>query len=485
LQCKRQFVKTFSLIVGSIPAFTLTTFTPTTRNLTEAFRDSIMAAMASSQFPVPTDQPAAASAEPSEREASYLRVHSVNVFVRDQDQSLRFYVDQLGFSLAFDVRLQSGQRWVGVAPPQGTAVLTLIAPDPESALYKLIGQPTGVTFVAEDVVATYSQWSRQGVRFRHVPRLRRVKYERQAVDISGKTPSLLLGKQPPIWGGVFTRFEDIDKNSFALVSFDEMTQAVEAQRLAAAEKLESERRAAHELEIAKQVQARLFPQNFPLLRTLDYAGVCIQAREVGGDYYDFLNLAEDRVGLVLGDIAGKGIAGALLMANLQANLRSQCTIAWHEPQKLLQCVNQLFYDNTADHAYATLFFGEYDDQAQRLRYANCGHLPALVLRRDNTLERLSSTCTVLGLFEKWDCSVGECYLFAGDAVAFYTDGITEAFNPAGEEFGEQRLTQALLRHRELSSRDLLTAVVEEVQQFSPKQQHDDITLIVAKCRGRH
>jgi serine phosphatase RsbU (regulator of sigma subunit) len=312
--------------------------------------------------------------------------------------------------------------------------------------------------------------------------LRRVKYQRQEVDVPGNAPSLLLGrKQTPIWGGVFTRFEDIDRNSFALVSFDEMTQAVEAQRRAAAEKLESERRAAHELGIAKQVQARLFPQAFPPLRTLEYAGVCIQARQVGGDYYDFLNLGQDRVGLVLGDIAGKGIAGALLMANLQANLRSQCTIAWHEPQQLLRCVNELFYYNTEDHAYATLFFAEYDDRAQRMRYANCGHLPALVLRGNNSLERLASTCTVLGLFKDWDCSIGECDLLAGDIIALYTDGITEAFNAAGEEFGERRLTEALLRYRELSPRDLLSAIVDEVRQFNPDEQHDDITLIIAKC----
>ena len=149
-------------------------------------------------------------AEPSaptptlDRENAHLRVHAINVFVRDQDRSLKFYVDQLGFSLAFDVRLQSGQRWVGVAPPHGTAVLTLIAPDPDSDDYKLIGQPTQAVFVAEDVVATYTQWSRRGVRFRHVPKLRRVKYEQQAVEGSGTAPSLLLGRQPPVWGGVFT-----------------------------------------------------------------------------------------------------------------------------------------------------------------------------------------------------------------------------------------------------------------------------------------
>jgi len=417
------------------------------------------------------------------RPSFYLRVHAVNIFVRDQDRSLRFYVDQLGFSLAFDARLQSGQRWVGVAPPDGTAVLTLIAPDPDSEEYKLIGRPTDVVFVTEDVVATYTAWTRLGVRFRHTPRLRRVKYQQQAADGLASAPSMLLGKQTPIWGGVFTRFEDLDRNSFALVSFDEMTQAVEAQRRAAAEKLESERRVAQELEIAKQVQARLFPQALPPLRTLDYAGVCIQARQVGGDYYDFLDLGRERVGLVLGDIAGKGIAGALLMANLQANLRSQCAVAWDEPQRLLRSVNRLFCDNTADGAYATLFFAEYDDQAQRLRYANCGHPSALLLHCDNTLVRLDSTCTVLGLFKEWDCSIGECHLRPGDMLALYSDGITESFNGAGEEFGELRLIEALLRHCGLPSRDLVAAIAQEVQRFSPGEQYDDITLIVAKCIG--
>ena len=321
-------------------------------------------------------------------------------------------------------------------------------------------------------------------RFRHVPRLRRVKYQQQSRDEAGNTSSLLLGKQTPVWGGVFTRFEDIDRNSFALVSFDEMTQAVEEQRRAAAQKLESERRAAYELEIAKQVQARLFPQTFPSLRSLDYAGVCIQARQVGGDYYDFLNLGQERLGLALGDISGKGIAGALLMANLQANLRSQCAIALDEPQQLLRSVNDLFYDNTAENAYATLFFAEYDDQAQRLRYANCGHPSALLLRGNNTLERLESTCTVLGLFKEWNCAISECQLLSGDTIALYTDGITESFNSAGEEFGESRLIEALQRHRELSSRDLLAALVDEVRQFNPNEQYDDITLIVAKCISR-
>jgi serine phosphatase RsbU (regulator of sigma subunit) len=267
------------------------------------------------------------------------------------------------------------------------------------------------------------------------------------------------------------------------VGFDELFRELEAQRRSVARKLETERRAAQELEIAKQVQARLFPQTLPPLKSLDYAGVCIQAREVGGDYYDFLDLGQDRLGLVIGDISGKGIAAALLMANLQANLRSQCAIALDQPQRMLRSVNRLFYENTSDSAYATLVFAVYDDAARRLRYVNCGHLSALLLRGDGVLERLDSTCTVLGLFREWDCPIEERFLCPGDTLALYTDGITESFNDRGEEFGEQRMMEALRRHRVLSSQALLAAIVEEVRQFSPHGQHDDITLIVARCRA--
>jgi len=184
----------------------------------------------------------------------------------------------------------------------------------------------------------------------------------------------------------------------------------------------------------------------------------------------------------VGDIAGKGIAAALLMANLQANLRSLCAIAFDEPERLLRSVNQLFYENTNEGAYATLFFAEYDDKARRLRYANCGHLPALLLRRDGTIERLDSTCTVLGLFKEWDCSIMDLGLFSGDTLVLYTDGITESFNHAGEEFGEQRLIEGLQRRQELRPPALIESIVTDVQEFSAKQQHDDITLIVAKGR---
>jgi serine phosphatase RsbU (regulator of sigma subunit) len=298
---------------------------------------------------------------------------------------------------------------------------------------------------------------------------------------SPKLPAAkLLGAEEPIWGSVSTKFRDIDGNTFSLVSFDELTHAVESQRRAATEKLEAERRAAQELAIAKEVQARLFPRTSPPLLSLEYAGACLPARAVGGDYYDFLSLGPDRLGFVIADVAGKGIAAALLMANLQANLRSQFALALEQPQRLLQKVNRLFCDNTPDGAFATLFFADYDDSSGFLRYVNCGHLCALLLRKDGSCDRLESTSTVLGIFKTWECSVGEASLRRGDLLALYTDGVTESMNQALEEFGEERLLETLRRNRHQACDAILSSVVDQVRSFSPHEQHDDITLIIAK-----
>jgi len=436
--------------------------------------------MSSARQPLPTSQ--------------HLRLHCVNVYVRDQDRSLRFFVDQLGFSVAYDTRVQSGERWVGVSPPDGAAILSLIEPKPGSEQYKLIGRSTQVVFVTEDVTAKFQEWSKRGVRFPTPPRLKRIRYQfppGESAAAAGAGPgggsglaksSHLLGEEIPIWGGIVARFRDVDGNSFSLVSFDELTHAMEEQRRAVAAKQEAERRAAHELEIAKNVQSRLFPQRLPPLASLEYAGLCMQARHGGGDYYDVLDLNQKRLGFVIADISGKGIAAALLMANLQANLRSLCAIAHHQPDHLLRSVNQLFCENTTDGAYATLFFAEYDDASRLLRFANCGHLPALLLRGDDSVERLDATATVLGIFKKWDCEVSECRLNNGDMLALYTDGITESFNDGGEEFGEGRLLDSLRRHRGLAPQDALGRILDEVLHFSPREQHDDITLILAKCQ---
>jgi serine phosphatase RsbU (regulator of sigma subunit)/catechol 2,3-dioxygenase-like lactoylglutathione lyase family enzyme len=392
-----------------------------------------------------------------DREQPYLSLHFIMIFVRDQERSLRFYLDQLGFRLVVDHTFESGGRWIEVTPPDGSANLALALATPDSEVYKDIGRDSLVCFLTEDVNAKFREWSSRGVHF-------------------------LFPPQVPAWGGIFTRFEDVDGNSFGLAGFDELTLGVEAQRSALAQKLESERRVAQELEIAKQVQSRLFPQIHPEAKTLEYAGLCLQARQVGGDYYDFLDLGQTTLGLVIGDVCGKGIAAALLMANLQANIRSQSAIALDHPELLLRSANRMFYENTADTAYASLFFAVYDDHAQRLRYANCGHLSGLLLRADNTFQKLDSTGTLLGLFQEWDCSIAECNLVPGDLLALYTDGITEASGNNGQEFGEECLVDRLRQNRDRPCQFALEAITGEVRRLNPNDQHDDITLILAKCR---
>ena len=399
----------------------------------------------------------------------FLRLNFTTLWVRDQERSRRFFVEKLNFETFVDMQTPEGGRWIVVAPTaagwlsgsagSGLAGMALVVPPEGSAEHQRIGQNTGFSFLTEDVRGLFEAWSRRGVRF-------------------------TLAPMEPAWGSGQARyavFEDVDGNSFSLVEFDEATRTLAAERRAQAAKLEAERQAARDLAIAKQVQTRLFPQHQPVTRTLVYAGICHPARTVGGDYYDYLNLGSRRLGLVVADIAGKGIGAALLMANLQAALRSQCATAWDQPEQFLQSVNRLLHENTADGDYATLFFAQYDDDTRKLRYSNCGHPPALLLRGDNSLERLGATCTVVGLFENWDCAMEERVLAPGDAVLLYTDGVTEAMNGEGQEFGEERLLEAARRHRELSPAELLAAVARQARGFSPHEQTDDITLIVAKC----
>lgn len=249
-----------------------------------------------------------------------------------------------------------------------------------------------------------------------------------------------------------------------------------------AERIDGDRRAQQELQIARAVQSKLLPQQSPPLATLDYAGACIQARAVGGDYYDFLDLGPGRVGFVLADISGKGISAALLMANLQASLRSLYPGADRELPRFLHSVNHLFVQNTEVTHYATVFFGVYDDGSRKLLYANCGHNPPLMLRARGDVERLNATATVLGLFEPWECSVTETQMFPGDILAIYTDGVTEAANRNEEEFGEERLI-SLLRHSQgLRSSELLHQILKSVQEFAPGEQADDLTTIIAICK---
>jgi sigma-B regulation protein RsbU (phosphoserine phosphatase) len=142
----------------------------------------------------------------------------------------------------------------------------------------------------------------------------------------------------------------------------------------------------------------------------------------------------------------------------------------------------LFFDSTSPEHYATLFFGVYDDSSRELKYVNCGHNPPLVVRLDGRVEHLSATATVFGLFENWNCSTGETTIEEGDILVIFSDGVTEASDAAGQEFGEARLIDILKGQAHSSATSILESIVAEVQRFSPGDQNDDLTLVVARGR---
>jgi serine phosphatase RsbU (regulator of sigma subunit) len=246
-------------------------------------------------------------------------------------------------------------------------------------------------------------------------------------------------------------------------------------KVADAQSLSVGRQAIHEREDVRRVSARMFPRNLPQLASLVYAAVCVEARDAGGDFYDFFDRGAHRLGFAIGDVAGKGMASALVRATLQASLRTACTLGGDDFQESLALVNRLLFESTPEPMYATLFFADYDEETRHLRYVNCGH-PAPLLYRHNRVLRLDTTSQVLGLFSDWKGTIGEVQLWPGDTLLVYTDGITEATDDAGEEFGEGKLL-AMWEAQSGPLSAFLRQCVQEVCRFGASDQRDDLTLM--------
>ncbi len=239
---------------------------------------------------------------------------------------------------------------------------------------------------------------------------------------------------------------------------------------------------ADEMRSARRVQSRLLPSVAAGAGRLERAGLCLQERGVGGDFYDFLDVAPGRVAVVLGDVSGKGVPAALMMATLQASLRSHYALASGGLERRLESVNRFFVECTASEHYASLFVGEYDDATGRLRYANCGHVPPLLLRSGLRPERLEPTATVLGLFEDWTCATAETALAEGDLLLVVSDGVTEAVDARGETFGDLLLS-SLEAHRDLRAGALVRAVADEATAFCGGASADDLTVVAVRVRS--
>lgn len=236
-------------------------------------------------------------------------------------------------------------------------------------------------------------------------------------------------------------------------------------------------KANEDLEIAARVQAGLLPGEAPPLETLDCAAYCRQAGAVGGDFYDYIPVQPGRVALVLGDIAGKGIGAALLMAHLQALLRATCIEGSRDLPLWVRTLNRDLHRSVPLGSYSTLFLAVYDDESRRMEYANCGHVPPLVWRTGGEIERLESTAPPIGLLPEVSAESRTLSLERGDRLAVCSDGVVEA-SRKGVELGEQGFLDLWREDAEQNPEDFASRVVA----WSGGEPRDDLTILLATCR---
>lgn len=266
--------------------------------------------------------------------------------------------------------------------------------------------------------------------------------------------------------------------------------AVENSRLASAIASETAEREVirRELAIAREVQQRLFPQTCPQIPGLDYFGTCRPAREVGGDYYDFLELAHHNLGIAIGDVSGKGVPAALLMASLQACLRGQTIAASTSIGRLMQNINRLIYAATPGNRYATFFYGQYDPDLRRLAYVNAGHNPPVLLRKALRKPHCACECFELdvggppvGLMPQSEYESAYIDLQPGDVLVLFTDGFSEAMNSSDEEWCERRLIESVSNSVGRRPSEIVQELFHAADAFTAgAPQHDDMTVVVAR-----
>jgi sigma-B regulation protein RsbU (phosphoserine phosphatase) len=241
---------------------------------------------------------------------------------------------------------------------------------------------------------------------------------------------------------------------------------------------------ARELDDARDVQRRLLPQDCPPMPGVEYAGFCRPALAVGGDYYDFIRLSDTRLAIAIADVCGKGIPAALLMATLRAFLRGQTLHNVACPAEVVRTLNQLVCGSFSSNRFATFFFGSYDSSTRTLRYVNAGHPPPLVCgQRDGRrqLVQLQEGGPVVGLSPDAAFDEGHVQLEAGDLLVAYTDGISEAWNEAGDEWGDEAVQQLVRGCRELSPADVVTRITRGADMFAAgASQHDDMTVVAVR-----
>jgi sigma-B regulation protein RsbU (phosphoserine phosphatase) len=303
-------------------------------------------------------------------------------------------------------------------------------------------------------------------------------------SITGAVHELYEGTQHVKEGNFTYRIPVKGKDQLAelATSFNTMTENLGRLIVVAKEK----ERLESELAIAREVQNQLFPKNVPFTRTLELTGVCNPARMVSGDYYDFMALSDSSLAFAIGDVAGKGISAALLMATIQSTMRTQLSAVngsgpvHPSAAKLVANLNRQLYATTAPEKYATFYFALYDDSTHTLTYTNAGHLAPILLRGSN-ISTLDSTGTVVGAFPIARYAEKTVEMQQGDTLVAYTDGIIEPENAYGEMFGEERLQDLLVKYGKADSQEIIARTMEAVNQWTGSSElQDDMTMVVAR-----
>lgn len=302
-------------------------------------------------------------------------------------------------------------------------------------------------------------------------------------SITASVDHLYLATQHVQSGDLAFRVQVKQKDELGALgeSFNSMVQSIgdliEEQR--------QRQRLENELAIAREVQTQLFPREMPRVAGVELEAICRPARLVSGDYYDFIPVGSSRLAIALGDISGKGISAALLMASLQAALRSELMRdGVEEPElpgtdQIVAHLNRHLFLNTSEERYATLFLAIYDARTRQLRYTNAGHLPPLYLAGER-VQKLATDDTVIGLFGDVQFHEATVDIAPESLLVIYSDGLTESEDANGELFGIDRLGEIAKRSRALSTQQIAAAMLTSAEQWSASaEQADDMTLVVA------
>jgi len=235
-----------------------------------------------------------------------------------------------------------------------------------------------------------------------------------------------------------------------------------------------------ELSLASQIQRDFLPKENPKSKSFEIAGVNVPCYQVGGDYYDFIDIDPKRIGITIADVSGKGVSASLLMASLRAALQSEVHLDY-DIEKMMKKLNNFIHRSSSSNKFITFFFSELNKKTSELKYINAGHNPPLIIDPKGNVRRLESSGFCLGMFPNVDYKMEKLNLGVGDTVLLFTDGITESRNKNNEEFEEQRMIQLLKKHSKIGAQDLIEKINQELDEFTVgTEQMDDQTIVVIK-----